>query len=202
MSDIDEPERTKTPDEVPVEGGGIYQSRADGTEHFSPEQIGSTDVIAAPVDATPLEEDEPEGIVPTSPLWAMKDRRHEQWLFFGHADRIREKVGDGDGTVYVIDDGKHHCMIGHRVGATRDGAVYSLVARIDHATYQELHDGSLSGADAFGRSHEAALVATADGLVANLFDVEHYGHPDEIPPAYLPPQPFIDFAEDLPPAVH
>lgn len=203
MSDPNEPERTKHPDAVPVEGGGIFQSRADGQLHFTPESVGSTDPIAAPVDATPLDEDEPEGTVPSSPLRAMKDRRHEQWLQFGHVDRIRQRVGSGDAAVYVIDDGKHHCMIGRRVGATRDGVIYSLVARVDHATYEALASGAVSGADTFGRSHEAGLVATVEGGgVSNLFDVEHYAHPDEIPPEYLPPQAFIDFAEDLPLAEH
>ncbi|MGO9027162.1 MAG: hypothetical protein ACLQOZ_00825 [Acidimicrobiales bacterium] len=203
MSDVDEPERTKDPGVVPVEGGGIFQSRADGQLHFTPESVGSTDPIAAPTDATPLEEDEPEGTVPPSPLWAMKDHRHEQWVMFGHADRIRQRFGDGDGAVYVIDDGKHHCMIGRRVGATLDGVVYSLVARVDRPTYESLASGQLSGADAFARSHEAGLVATAEGTgLSNVFDIEHYQHPGEIPPEYLPPQPFHEFARDLPPAEH
>jgi len=203
VSDVNEPPRTKHPDSVPVESGGIFQSRADGQLHFTPESVGSTDPIAAPVDATPLEEEEPEGVIPTSPLWAMKDRRHEQWLFFGHADRLRLAVGSGDAAVYVMDDGKHHCMIGRRVGASRDGVVYSLVARVDRGTSDALVSGALPGAEAFARSHEAGLVATAeDGGVSNLFDVEHYGRPGDIPPEYLPPQPFIRFPEDLPPAEH
>jgi len=203
VSDVDEPLRTKHPDEVAVEGGGLFQSRADGQLHFTPESVGSTDPIAAPVDATPLEEDEPEGIVPPSPLWAMKDRRHEQWLLFGHAERVRLCVGSGDATVYVIDDGKHHRMIGRRVGATLDGVVYSLVARVDRATADAMISGALSGAEAFARSHEPGLVATAEGTgLSNLFDVEHYAHPDEIPDEYLPPHPFREFARDLPPAEH
>lgn len=188
---------------APVEGGGIFQSRADGQLHFTPESVGTTDPIAAPVDATPLEEDEPEGTVPPSPLWAMKDRRHEQWVMFGHADRVRRCVGDGDEAVYVIDDGKHHFMVGRRVGATLDGVVYSLVARVDRATYESLAAGEITGAETFSRSHEAGLVATAEGTgLANIFDVEHYAHPDEIPSEYLPPQPFRQFAVDLPPAEH
>jgi hypothetical protein len=203
VSDVDEPLRTKHPDEVAVEGGGLFQSRADGQLHFTPESVGSTDPIAAPVDATPLEEDEPEGIVPPSPLWAMKDRRHEQWLLFGHAERVRLRVGSGDGAVYLIDDGKHHRMIGRRVGATLDGVVYSLVARIDRDTADALVAGTISGSEAFGRSHEAGLVATAeDEGVSNLFDVEHYARPEDIPPEYLPPAAFREFARDLPPAEH
>jgi hypothetical protein len=203
VSDVNEPPRTKHPDAVPVEGGGIFQSRADGQLHFTPESVGSTDPIAAPADATPLEEDEPEGIIPPSPLWAMKDRRHEQWLFFGHADRLRLAVGSGDAAVYVMDDGKHHRMIGRRVGASLDGVVYSLVARVDRATSDALVSGAISGAEAFARSHEAGVVATAEGEgVSNLFDIDHYARPDEIPAEYLPPQPFIEFRQDLPLAEH
>ena len=201
MSDTDGPERTKQPDEVPVEGGGIFQSRADGQLHFTPESVGSTDPISAPVDATPLEEDEPEGVIPPSPLWAMKDKRHEQWVMFGHADRVRSRFGTGDEALYVIDDGKHHCMIGRRVGATLDGCVYSLVARIDRDTFVSLEAAAITGRDAFARSREPALVATAEGDgVSNLFDIDNYHHPDDIPDDYLPPHAFIEFARDLPAA--
>lgn len=201
MSDTDGPERTKKPGPVPVEGGGIFQSRADGQLHFTPESVGSTNPISAPVDATPLEEDEPEGIIPPSPLWAMKDKRHEQWVMFGHADRLRKRFGTDDATVYVIDDGKHHCMIGRRVGATLDGCIYSLVARIDRVTYVSLEADAITAQDAFARSREPALVATAEGDgVSNLFDVDNYRHPDDIPVQYLPPHAFIEFAHDLPAA--
>ncbi|HEX4218311.1 MAG TPA: hypothetical protein VHZ02_08080 [Acidimicrobiales bacterium] len=203
MNDTDGPERIKQPEAEAVEGGGIFQSRADGQLHFSPESVGSTDPITAPIDATPLEEDEPEGVIPPSPLWAMKDKRHEQWVMFGHADRIRSRFGAGDSTVYVIDDGKHHCMIGRRVGATLDGCVYSLVARIDRDTYVSLEADAITAQAAFARSHEAALVATAEGDgVSNLFDIDNYRHPDDIPPQYLPPHAFIEFARDLPAAEH
>jgi hypothetical protein len=182
----------------------VIRSREDGELHFLPETEDSLFPVDAPVDATPLGEDEPEGTVPASPLFAMKERRHEQWGLFGHPDRIRQCVGSGDAAVYVIDDGKHHRMIGHRVGASRDGVIYSLVARVDRATHESLASGSISGAEAFARSHEAGLVATTDGTseVANLFDVAHYAQPDEIPAEYLPPQPYITFEKDLPFAEH
>ena len=113
------------------DGDELFQSREDGQLHFIKETAGTTFPVTAPVNATPLEEDEPEGVIPPSPLWAMKERRHEQWPhLFGHPDRIRACIGSGDAAVYAIDDGKHHCMIGRRVGATTDGCVYSLVARI------------------------------------------------------------------------
>lgn len=50
----------------------------------------------------------------------MKDRRH----FFGlgghgDAERIRQALGLGDGTVYFIDDGRSHCMIGRFASVRR-----------------------------------------------------------------------------------
>ena len=45
-----------------------------GQLHFEPGTAANTFPVAAPVDPTPLSEDEPEGTVPASPLWAMKER--------------------------------------------------------------------------------------------------------------------------------
>jgi hypothetical protein len=179
-----------------------FQSREDGQLHFLAETAGSTFPVTAPTDATPLEEGEPEGVVPPSPLWAMKERRHEQWLhLFGHPDRIRACVGTGDAAVYVIDDGKHHCMIGRRVGATLDGCIYSLVARIGKETYNALSSGSIDGRDAFLASTEAGLSGTVEVPgVSNIFDVDYFPDAAEIPAEYLPPAPFIEFAKDLPTA--
>ena len=109
--------------------------------------------VTAPENATPLEEEEPEGVIPPSPLWAMKDRRHEQWFHLGHPERIRACVGTGDAAVYAIDDGSHHCMIGRRVGATVDGCVYSLVARVPKATYESLGAGRHRRREAFLAAH-------------------------------------------------
>ena len=182
--------------------GGMFQSRKDGQLHFTPETAGSTFPVTAPEDATPLEEDEPEGVIPPSPLWAMKERRHEQLLhLFGHPHRIRACVGDGDAAVYAIDDGTRHCMIGRRVGATLDGCVYSLIARVPKATYDALAAGSIDGREAFLSSSEAGLSGTVEVPgVSNIFDVDYYQHPDEIPDEYLPPSPFLEFAQDLPTA--
>ena len=103
------------------EDGTPFQSRDDGQLHFEPGTAANTFPVAAPVDATPLEEDEPEGTVPPSPLWAMKERAHGGIHVFGHPARIRARAGEGDAAVFAIDDGPHHCMIGRRVGATGDG---------------------------------------------------------------------------------
>lgn len=92
-------------------------------------------------------------------------------------------------------------MIGRRVGATTDGCVYSLVARVPIATYRSLASGAIDGREAFSQATEAGLSGTVeDPGVSNVFDVDYYQHPDEIPADYLPPSPFIDFTEDLPTA--
>ncbi len=180
----------------------LFQSREDGQLHFIKETQATTFPVTAPVNATPLEEDEPEGVIPPSPLWAMKERRHEQWPhLFGHPDRIRACIGSGDAAVYAMDDGKHHCMIGRRVGATTDGCTYSLVARIPADTYRSLSSGAISGKQAFLAGSDVGLSGTVDGPgMANVFDVDFYDGPDDIPAEYLPPSTFIEFAQDLPTA--
>jgi hypothetical protein len=180
---------------------GLIQSRADGQLHFAPGTAGTTFPVTAPENPTPLSEHEPEGTVPSSPLWAMKERRHEQFFHFGHPERIRARLGDGDAAVYAIDDGAHHRMIGRRVGATLDGCVYSLVARVSRATYDALAAGTIDGRQAFLDAHEAGLSGTVEEPgVSNVFDVDFYQHGGEIPAEYLPPAPFIEFARDLPTA--
>lgn len=108
---------------------------------------------------------------------------------------------DDPGLIQPRDDGKHHCMIGRPVGATGDGCVYSLVARITKDTYQSLASGSIDGRRAFMAGTDAGLSGTVDTPgVANVFDVDFYQHAADIPGEYLPPGPFIEFAEDLPSA--
>ena len=180
---------------------GPFRSRDDGQLHFEKGTEDWVFPVDAPVDATPLSEDEPEGTVPASPLWAMKERAHGSLHLFGHPARIRACVGTGDAAVYAIDDGPHHCMIGRRVGATTDGCVYSLIGRVDLAVWQDLAAGAIDGAEAFSSARELGLSGTAGGDgVANVFDVDWYDGPDDVPAEYLPPAPFIAFARDLPTA--
>ena len=202
MGDPDQTGQDGDPGAAASDEDELFQSREDGQLHFIKETRASTFPVTAPTNATPLEEDEPEGVIPPSPLWAMKDRRHEQWPhLFGHPDRIRARIGDGDAAVYVLDDGKHHCMIGRPVGATTDGCVYSLVARMTKDTYNALSSGAIDARQAFLAGSDAALSGTADAPgVSNIFDVDFYRRPEDIPAEYLPPAAFIEFAEDLPTA--
>jgi hypothetical protein len=140
-----------------------FQSRDDGQLHFEPGTAGGTFPVTAPEEATPLEDHEPEGTIPPSPLWAMKERAHGGFHLLGHPSRIRARAGEGDAAVYAIDDGTKHCMVGRRVGATADGCIYSLVARVDLATWQALESHAIDGRSAFLSAHEAGLSGTSNG---------------------------------------
>ena len=154
-------------------------------------------------ESTPLEEDEPEGTVPPSPLWAMKDRRHTQWhLLPSHErhERVRDCVGSGDEAVYVIDDGRHHAMFGHRVGAHGDEVEYCLIGRVPRQRYEDLKAGRVAPRAAFDGAEELTLcgVAVAESILSsNIFDVEHYSAAGDIPAAYLPGAPYLALDEDL-----
>jgi len=188
-------------DTGPNGGSSPFQPRDDGQLHFEPGTAAGTFPVTAPENPTPLSEDEPEGAVPPSPLWAMKERAHGGIHLFGHPDRIRAAHGVGDAAVYAIDDGAHHCMVGRRVGQTTDGCVYSLVARAERATWESFVNGSIDGRELFLSSRDAGLSGTVEtNGVSNVFDVDWYESPDDIPAEYLPPSPFITFAEDLPTA--
>ncbi len=68
-------------------------------------------------------------------------------------------------------------------------------------TYESLASGAIDGRQAFLAATEAGLSGTVeDPGVSNIFDVDCYQHAADIPAEYLPPPPFIEFAEDLPTA--
>ena len=182
---------------------GPFQSRADGQLHFEPGTAANTFPVTAPEDPTPLSEDEPEGTVPASPLWAMKERAHEEPIhLFGHPARIRARAGEGDAAVYAIDDGPHHCMIGRRVGATGDGCVYSLIARVDLATWQALFHRVPRGSPGVPRGPRAGPERHRGDQrrvqrVRRRLVRGPRGHPRGVP---APRRPSSTFAADLPTA--
>jgi hypothetical protein len=164
---------------------------------LSPEPVVGDDV------STPLEEDEPEGIIPPSPLWAMKDRRHVQWhLLPSHTrhERLRLALGTDDGTIYVIDDGHSHAMVGRRVGASPSGCQYALVGRITMETFEQLQQHTTPLTEAFSDAAEISLcgaVVEERILSSNIFDVARYDGIADVPPAYRPGAPFNQFPDDL-----
>lgn len=168
-------------------------------------EIGDRPSLAAtpipPEISTPLDEDEPEGTIPPAPLWAMKDRRHF-FGFGGHGDavRIRSALGLGDSTVYFIDDGRSHCMIGRRVGSSPDGSVYCLVGRVTLDRYEKIEAAEATVIDVFADAHDISLcsVFEEEGMASEVIFVQHYPHFSDVPAEYLPPSPFITFEDDLP----
>jgi hypothetical protein len=179
---------------------GVSPLEGERPSVFPTETLAAFPVMA-PRAVTPLDDDEREGAIPPASLWAMKDRRHEQLFHLGHPERLRAAVGHGDAAVFAIDDGSRHGVIGRVVGATRDGCTYTLVARVTRAVVDDLTAGRLDGRGAFFAGKELALLGTGEepGL-ANVFDVDAYRRPEDVPAEYLPPSPAIDFAEDLPTA--
>ncbi|MCL4445744.1 MAG: hypothetical protein M1134_02545 [Actinobacteria bacterium] len=153
--------------------------------------------------SSPLEDDEPEGVIPPSPLLAMKMRRHGQMhIFHSHDDdtRVRDVLGDGDETLYVIDDGRNHVMLGRRVGSTETGAEYSLIGRAQLEWYFSLKGGDVELREAFSQARDLRVCCTVsleDVLTANVFDVENFASAAEIPEDYLPGHPYMSFADDL-----
>jgi hypothetical protein len=167
-------------------------------------QLGDpVEPVATPSDvlSTPLDEEEPEGTIPPAPLWAMKDRRH----FFGlpghgDADRVRACLGQGDGAVYFIDDGRNHCMVGRRVGVSPERLTYCLIGRVTLERYLKSANGEVSPAESFSEAHDIELcgVFEDETMVSEVIAVEHFRHLDDVPSEYLPPNPFIEFEDDLP----
>lgn len=153
--------------------------------------------------SSPLEEDEPEGTIPPCPLWAMKQRRHIQWHLLPTHDRharIREAIGSGDETIYVIDDGRHHVMLGRRVGAARGEVEYCLIGRVEHEVYDGLRQGRIPLDSAFDTATELVLCGVAveeDIRSSNIFDVERFESIDDVPAEYRAGAAFLQLQEDL-----
>jgi hypothetical protein len=164
---------------------------------IAPEPLVGHDV------STPLEEDEPEHTIPPGPLWAMKERRHIQWhLLPAHErhQRIRECLEADDYTLYCIDDGGHHAMIGRRVGTAPSGCEYSLIGRISRERYEELRDEVVLLVNCFDTATEIRLcgvVVEEEIRSSNVFDVANYDSVDDIPEDYRPGSPFHRFSQEL-----
>jgi hypothetical protein len=175
----------------------------DVSDGFSPGPIGVGEPLPEPVQSSPLDEDEPEGTIPSCPLWAMKDRRHVQWsdIVGFPPKRIREAFGTGDETVYVIDDGHHHVMVGRKVGTVRDGCQYALVGRTPISVYEALRDGQVRPFAVFDEARDVALCGVdvdENDRASDIFVVESYGEISAVPSQYLPGQPAVVLSQPLP----
>lgn len=137
--------------------------------------------------------------IPAAPLWAMTNRMHtRRRAEEGEEGYIFSRLGRGDETLYVIDDGADHAMVGRRVGRAPDGCVYCLVARIPLERYGDLVSGDLVLAEAFTGARDISLCGVFEGgpTASNVFVVQHYRRPRDVPPDYLPPSPFLEFTDD------
>ena len=141
---------------------------------------------------------EGEGAIPPAPLWAMTTRMHSNRRSTpGVEGYIRRRWGSDVDTLYVMDDGADHCMIGRRVGRAPDGCVYCLVARISLEQYRDLDAGDLTGLELFGEARDISLcgVFEDDEAASNVLLVQHYRRARDIPADYLPPTPFLEFTD-------
>jgi hypothetical protein len=168
--------------------------------------LGQSPVVLEPDGSTPLNVDEPEQVVPTSPLWAMKYLRHGRGGPSSDdpgSGRIRwasddmDADGDAAAAVYVIDDGYDHCMVARRVGASPDGCTYCLVARIKLLDFDDVLAGWADPAGLFSLGREFTLCAVVEGPVSNVARVAGYRRLKDVPADYLPPSPCINFDETI-----
>lgn len=185
------------------EGGAEHWGRRVTPSDTEPPEAGDLvegtpePLVGKPI-ASPLGDDEPEGL-PPSPLWAMKEHRHEQW-FGGARQRIRQVAGTGSEQVYLMDDGRHHAMVGRQVGATLDGCQYALVGRLTLEQCQQVLDHEVRPAAAFDQAKELALYGIdveEQTAASNVFQVARYGSLAELPETYRPGASFQHFEEDL-----
>jgi hypothetical protein len=162
---------------------------------YSPGLMASPTPVFMPKASTPLGEDAGDGVIPPFALWAMKYRRHVHLLSKAEVD-IRDRFGTGNHTVYVIDDGRKHCMVGRKVGTSPDGCAYSLIGRITMEEYEELVDGGMTD-DIFVDADQLSLCAVfeAADAVSNVSLVQSFTTIDEVPGEYLPPSPEMEFTD-------
>ncbi len=140
-----------------------------------------------------------EDDIPLAPLWAMRTRMHSRRrLEPGEEGRIRRTLGSEEDAVHVIDDGPDHCMVARGVGRAADGCVYCLVARISLEQFGDIVAGDRELAEVFSDARDISLcgVFEEEGAAPNVFLVEHYRRPRDVPADYLPPSPFLEFTDD------
>jgi hypothetical protein len=161
---------------------------------------GSPTPVFVPKTSTPLEEgedgDEAEGDIPTFALWPMKYLQHAQFLSRPEV-HIRESYGAGDHRVYVMDDGRKHCLVSRMVDTSPDGCTYCLVGQIPLAAYERLVDDVSFGDGIFSTARHLALCAVFESrdAVSNVSIAQSFANVDEVPTEYLPPGPAIAFTE-------
>jgi hypothetical protein len=72
------------------------------------------------------------------------------------------------------------------------------VGRISLDTYADVLAGDVALADVFSESRDISLcgVFEEDEAASNVFLVQHYRRPRDVPADYLPSSPFLEFTDD------
>ncbi|MGD0321725.1 MAG: hypothetical protein ABSC00_09025 [Acidimicrobiales bacterium] len=165
----------------------------------SPGAIGISPLLFEP---EPVEEGDSEETIPSALLLALKDRMHSRRSCKpGEPGYVHRRLGVADQAIFLIDDGKDHCMVGRLVGETPDGCAYCLVARVSVYRCEQLADGDVPLTDAFSDAHDLSLcgVFEEEQGFSNVLLVQHYRSVDGVPPDYLPPSPFLEFTDESSP---
>jgi hypothetical protein len=156
---------------------------------------GSPTPVFVPKTSTPLEAEDCDGM-PSFALWSMKYLQHGH-LFSKAESEIRESYGDGDHVVYVMDDGRKHCLVSRLVGTSSEGCVYPLVGRITIESYERLVDDHTLTDRIFEEAEDLCLCAVFEAreAVSNVSVVRSFASVDEVPPEYLRPGPALKFTD-------
>ena len=159
---------------------------------------GAPTPVFVPSKSSPLEEDT-EGEIPPAALWAMKYRRH--FHFGSRRDTVfRAALGDDSDPVYVLDDGATHHMVGRPVGVDQEGLTYFLIGRITVGVYEHFADDGVDIAGIFAEASDLCLCSVYEATEgpSNVLLVESYRGIAQVPGDYLPSNPLIQFADDVP----
>jgi hypothetical protein len=190
VDDIDE----LPSDPRPLSGSAGFMTRGGISSAY-----GAGGTVYKPSNSTSLENGETESTLPPPALWAMKYRRHAH-LSFGRQeeDQIREQLGGGDESTFVIDDGAKRVMISRMVGVDTEGLHYVLVGCIKFDVYLDYRNGPAPLTDIFSTAKDLCLcsVFVATEAVSNIVPVETYRNINEVPEDYLPSHPLLEFTAD------
>ena len=168
---------------------------------IAPGGLGRSPVISEPKRSTPLQSDQPELVIPSGPLWAMKYLRHRRFVLSPDDEfeqvRWASAVDDRDARIYVIDDGDDHCMVSRLVGTSPDGCSYYLVARVKRLDFDDVRTGRAESGDLFSRGKEITLCGVVEGAISNVFRAARFRRYRDVPADYLPPGGLIEFDAPL-----
>lgn len=167
-----------------------------GPAIFSTGLRGSPTPIFEPETSIAFEADDSNGVIPNSALWTMKYKQHGH--FFSRAEStIRLCIGEGDHSVFVMDDGRKHCLVSRKVGTSPDGCTYCLIGQIDMGTFERLVDNESLTDTVFNEAQDLSLCSVFEALqsVSNVLEVQSFATFDDVPLEYLPPHRMIEFAD-------